>query len=112
VQALEIGLRPEVELDAPLASVEREEARALALDEDRALPAVDVARTGPLDLQDDRAEVGEHLRAVRAGDVLGQVEHTDPLERRAHRATSTEASSRAKRRDKLPPWKMRSIFRG
>ena len=68
------------------ASVRRDRARSSAsrgsasgssrsrLDEHRPLTAVDIARARPLDLEDDGSQVGEHLRAVRAGDVLRQVE--------------------------------------
>ncbi len=67
--------RPDVELQRPLAPVQRQEARALAVREHGALPAVDVPFAGALDLEDVRSEVGQNLGAVRARDVLRQVDH-------------------------------------
>ena len=64
--------RLEVERDGALAAVPAEEARQLA-------ERVALQR---LHLDDGGAEVGEHHRRVGAGDVAGQVDDTDSVERR------------------------------
>ena len=72
----------EVERDAPLAPVDREEIGGLASHVGRAPRArlVTVARS--LDLDHVGAEVGEQHRAVRPREDAREVEHADAVERR------------------------------
>src|SRR5262249_34872913 len=63
----------------------------LQIDGDRALPAIPAEEPRQLaervavqrlDLDDIRAEIRQHHRRVRSGDVAGQVDDPNPLERR------------------------------
>ena len=65
----------EVERAAALAAVDRQVVGGLAAREGRAPGARLVAALGPLDLDDVRAEVGEHHRAVGAGEHAREVGH-------------------------------------
>ena len=79
-QLLAGGLR-QVDGDAALRAVEREERGAATVTAGRSRPDL-VAGDRVLDLDHVGAEVGELLRAQRPGDDPREVEHADPLERR------------------------------
>src|SRR6185295_12943804 len=88
--ALAFGLR-EVEGHRFLAAVHRKEVRRLArflaipvLEEGRAPAARVVARSGALDLENFRAEVGEILRRPGPGKNAREIENADMRERARH----------------------------
>jgi hypothetical protein len=83
----------QVEREALLAAVHRLEVGGLAGDE-RTDAARVVAGRGALDLEDARAEVGEHERAVRTREDAREIEDEDPVER-SRRAAAAHAFSRA-----------------
>ena len=64
----------EVERDALLVAIRAEEVGALAADERRSPRACLIAVAGPLDLDDAGAHVGQHHRAVGAGQYSRQIE--------------------------------------
>jgi hypothetical protein len=76
----------EVEGERALARVRAQEHDALAVPGRPPLPRL-VARVGPLDLDDVRAERAQDLGAVRTGERRGDVEHAEAVERQeAHGA--------------------------
>ena len=84
ISRLEVGtllVGGDIKLDASLAAIEGQEAGALLAEEHGALLAVDVTPPQPLDLEDGGAEIRQHLGAVRARDIRGQIEHTHARER-------------------------------
>src|SRR5439155_27240784 len=90
-------LRFEVQGQAALVAVEAKEVAAL----DLALVVLDhgrraagrVAALGSLDLEHARTLVGEHHRAVRAGDLYLKREDPNPIERFAHLKTKAIISA-------------------
>src|SRR5262249_18526905 len=78
--------RLQVERQALLVAVEREERDALAVEEVRPLLAVLVALAGTLDFDDFSSEVAEEHRAVGPRHVLREVEHPQAGQRTSHEA--------------------------
>ncbi len=75
----------EIDRHALLVAIDAEEVGALGADERRAPVARVVALAGVLHLDHARAHVGQHHRAVRAGEHAGEIEHRDARERSCHR---------------------------
>ena len=67
----------EVDRNGAFVAVHLQEVGALARDERRPPLTAAVAAAGPLDLDHVGAQVGQHHRAVRPGQDLGQVKHPD-----------------------------------
>src|SRR5437762_1443330 len=79
-QHLEATWRLEIEGEAFLVAIQRNERRALAAPVGRRPRPRVVPPTGSLDLDDLGSHVAEDLRAERAGDVLGQIGNDDAFE--------------------------------
>src|SRR5690606_36162434 len=83
----------EVHRHAFLVPVDAQKVRRLRPDEGRApLPGV-VPVAGVFDLDDARAEIGEHHRAVRPGEHARQVDDGETVEWAAHRAAVSRGSA-------------------
>ncbi len=91
----------QVKRDAPLPAVHADEAAALVRRDRRCVPPGIALR--PLNLHDVRAHIGQHHRAVRPRDVLGEVDDLDSGERPSHGRIVCEGDKRDKRQngDKL-----------
>jgi hypothetical protein len=91
-------LRPrEVERDRAPVAVDGEEVGRVVAVEGRPPVAGVVAETGPLDLQDVGAEVGQHHAAVGAGEHPGQVQDAHAAERSGGGLLDRPARSGAQR---------------
>ena len=75
-----VGRGVEIEREALLAAVERDEVGGRVADEG-ADPARVVAAAGRLDLDHARTQIGEHLGAERTGEHARQIDDEDPGER-------------------------------
>src|SRR5262249_48366945 len=91
LQHLERAVVLEVQREAALVAVHAHEGRALVAPERRRPGAGIVAASRPLDLDDVGTHVAEDLRAEWSGDVLGEIDDDDSLERQRHGEESTTA---------------------
>src|SRR6185436_7810253 len=84
--------RFQVEPDAPLVAVDRQEIAADAVDERRPPEARVVTARRRFDLDDGRAHVAKHHRAERTGENAGEIEYENAVER-SHGLIKSRASS-------------------
>ncbi|MNF69735.1 hypothetical protein D3C84_516250 [compost metagenome] len=81
IEALQVGGCLEVQLHATLATIDQAEVDALAIVAEGAQVATVVAMSRHLELDDLRPQVGQHRRAMRAGQHTAEVEHSNTPQR-------------------------------